>query len=219
MFTGIIEQIGTVAAVVETGNGRRITVRAQGLAETSAPGDSIAVDGACLTVAELNSPEFTADVSPETLRVTTLGDLRAGDPVNIEQALRGDARLGGHFVLGHIDTVGTVTRITARGEFTDMEFSVPEEFRRYLVPKGSIAVDGVSLTIAGPDGSGFSAALIPVTLAETTLGWKRVGDRVNIETDILGKYVWNYLHGAAESKSAGASPLTVDKLRAAGFME
>ena len=100
-----------------------------------------------------------------------------------------------------------------------MAFSVPEEFRRCLVPKGSIAVDGVSLTIAAPDDSGFSAALIPVTLAGTTLGRKRVDDRVNIETDILGKYVWNYLHGAAESSSPGGSPLTVDKLRAAGFME
>ena len=219
MFTGIIEQIGTVAAVVQTGTGRKITVRAQGLAEASAPGDSIAVDGACLTVADLNGPEFTADVSPETLRVTTLGEFRAGTRVNLERALGSDARLGGHFVLGHIDTVGTMTRINARGEFTEMEFSVHEEFSRYLVSKGSIAVDGVSLTIAAPNDSGFSAALVPVTLAETTLGRKRVGDRVNIETDILGKYVWNYLHGATESKWAGGNPLTVDKLRAAGFME
>jgi len=219
MFTGIIEQIGTVAAVVETGNGRRITVRAPGLAETTDPGDSITVDGACLTVAELNGPEFTADVSPETLRVTTLGDLRSGDPVNLERALSSDARLGGHFVLGHVDTVGTITRITARGGFTEMAFSMPEEFRRYLVLKGSVAVDGVSLTIAALLEPGFSVALIPVTLAETTLGGKRIGGKVNIETDILGKYVWNYLHGDAAWSSSGESRLTVDKLRAAGFME
>ncbi len=220
MFTGIIERVGTVVAVAEIGDGRRITIRAEGIAADSAPGDSIAVDGACLTVAEQRGPEFTADVSPETLRVTTLGGLKPGDRVNLERALRSDSRLGGHFVLGHVDTVGTVARITARAEFTDMAIDVPEEFRRYLVLKGSVAADGVSLTVAEKLPTGFSVALVPVTLAETTLGRKRAGDRVNIETDILGKYVWTYLHGAEQTASAVEhGSLTMDKLRATGFIE
>jgi len=218
MFTGIIEQTGAVAAVVETGSGRRVTIRAGTLVGELAPGDSIAVDGVCLTVTARAGPEFTADVSHETVRVTTLGGLRADDLVNLERALRGDGRFGGHFVLGHVDTVGTVAGLTRRGEFTDLVVSVPAEFRRYLVPKGSVAVDGVSLTVAETLDSGFSVALIPVTLEGTTLGRKRVGDRVNLEPDIIGKYVWNYLHGPASSSAEGSS-LTVEKLRACGFVE
>jgi len=218
VFTGIIETVGTVTAVTEIGTGRRLTVRAEGFAEKTVPGESIAVAGACLTVAGGQETEFTADVSPETLRVTTLGELAEGDSVNLERALRADGRLGGHFVLGHIDTVGTLKRIIGRGEFTEILVDLPEEFRRFVVPKGSIAVDGVSLTIAEKFESGFSVALIPVTLAETTFGRKRVGDRVNLETDIIGKYVWNYIQ-AGNMPNPRDSALTMDTLRAAGFMD
>ncbi len=217
MFTGIIEHVGSVVSAARTAAGRKIIVRAGPIAEDSNLGDSIAVNGACLTVSALNGVEFTADMSHETLRATTLGGLDAGDAVNLERALAGGGRFGGHIVLGHVDTVGTVARITPRGEFTDFMVNVPAGFRRYLVPKGSITVNGVSLTVADRRDDGFSVALIPVTLAETTLGKARPGDRVNLEADIIGKYVWHYLH--ENEPSATASSLTLDTLRAAGFMD
>jgi riboflavin synthase len=216
MFTGIIEYVGSVVSVAKSAAGERITVRAGRIAEESALGDSIAVNGACLTVSTLDGDKFTVDVSPETMRVTTLGDLGAGNQVNLERAMSGSGRFGGHIVLGHVDVVGTVSRITPRGEFTDFVVNVPAEFRRYLVPKGSVTVNGVSLTVADRFDDGFSIALIPVTLAETTLGAARPGDRVNLEADILGKYVWHYLHEGEQSETV--SSLTMDKLNAAGFI-
>ncbi len=215
MFTGIIECIGSVVSVTSYGTGRQITVEAGRIASESVTGDSISVNGACLTVSSLDGNRFTADVSHETLRVTTLGTLSPGDKVNIERALASDGRFGGHIVLGHVDTVGTIERITTRGEFTDLAVGVPPEFSRYLVPKGSVAVDGVSLTIADRRDDGFSVALIPVTLSETTLGSVRPGNRVNLESDILGKYVWHYLHG--RDQTGPTSTLTIEKLRSAGF--
>ncbi len=158
-------------------------------------GESIAVDGACLTAVFPDPARLTLDVSPETLRRTTLGDRRPGDMVNLERALRLSDRLGGHLVSGHIDDVGRLARKHQQGTFVELHFAVTPSLSRYIVEKGSIAVDGVSLTIATRSNSEFSVALIPTTLANTTLAGRRIGDRVNLETDILGKYVEQLMAG------------------------
>ena len=158
-------------------------------------GESIAVDGTCLTAVEPDGARLTLDISPETLRRTTLGERRSGDPVNLERALRLADRLGGHLVTGHIDDVGRVARIQEQGPFVELHFTVPANLARYLVEKGSVAVDGISLTVVSCSAKGFSVALIPATLKQTTLARRRPGDRVNIETDLLGKYVEKLLAG------------------------
>lgn len=158
-------------------------------------GESIAVDGICLTAVEPDGARLVLDVSPETLRRTTLGERRAGDPVNLERALRLSDRLGGHLVTGHVDGVCRVARIQEQGPFVELHFSAPPALLRYVVEKGSVAVDGISLTVASCRADGFSVALIPATLKQTTLARRRPGDKVNIETDLLGKYVEKLLAG------------------------
>jgi riboflavin synthase alpha subunit len=156
-------------------------------------GDSVALDGCCLTVTHVEGERLSFQAVPETLRLTSLGARRAGDQLNVERALRADARLGGHVVQGHVDGTGTVRSVEHAGEDVRMRIDCGAEIARLLVPKGSVAVDGVSLTVVAPDASGFSVALIPHTLAATTLGRRRAGDTVNLETDVLGKYVVSYL--------------------------
>jgi len=197
VFTGIIEAMGEVAGVERQPEGARLRVRAGPLLDGARIGESIAVNGVCLTIAALGGQEFTADLAAETLRRTTLGTLQPGDAVNLERPVRPEQRLGGHIVQGHVDGAGTIRVVRPEGEGIWMEIEPPPALLPYIAEKGSIAVDGVSLTVAGlPGGERFSVALVPHTLAVTTLGRRRTGDRVNIEVDILAKYVERLLEGA-----------------------
>lgn len=189
MFTGLVEALAPVCEVREAPPGRDVWVRAPELVETLKVGDSIAVNGCCLTVVELAQDAFCLQVGPETLRRTTLGSLRVGSMVNLERALRAGEPLGGHFVTGHIDGVGKLESRQDAGEWATCWYSLPVALGRYLASKGSIAVDGVSLTLVDVDEGRFSVALIPHTLACTTLGRLAPGAEVNIEVDLLAKYV------------------------------
>lgn len=193
MFTGIVEGIGKVKSVEKSGVSGKISVTAGMELASLRIGDSVAVNGACLTVIELSGDGFTADVSEESFRLTTLGELRAGDPVNLELSLTPTKPMGGHMVTGHVDGVGRLVKRGRSGACEVLSFSAPKELMRQTVKKGSIAVDGISLTVTDVSESGFSVAVIPHTLKSTTLGSKRDGDQVNIETDIIGKYVEKFL--------------------------
>jgi riboflavin synthase len=188
MFTGLIEAVGDVEAVGAAGQGFRIRIRTT-LARELAPGDSLAVNGVCLTVVEPDDRGVHADVSPETVRVTTLGSLRAGARVNLERPLRADARVGGHFVQGHVDATGRITTLERQGDAYWFGVTYPPERSALLVPKGSIAVDGISLTIARLDAREVYVQIIPFTWDHTNLRAASVGDSVNLEFDVLGKYV------------------------------
>lgn len=195
MFTGIVEEQGTVVELTElAGQAARITVRGPIVTADAAVGDSIAVSGVCLTVAELGAGAFTADVMGETLALTTIGELGAGTAVNLERAVRADGRLGGHIVSGHVDGVGTILERRSAQHWEAVRIGVPEVLARQLAMKGSVCADGVSLTItevspAADPSPWFEVSLIPTTLSATTLGRRAVGDQVNIETDVLAKYV------------------------------
>ena len=193
MFTGLVETLGTVARQSPDGTGgRHLTIAAPFTAELTL-GESVAVNGACLTVIEQTPDNFLVQAGPETLRRTNIGDLHDGDRVNLERSLRVGDRLGGHIVQGHVDGVGTIASREPQGEWETIWFSVPPELASQMVTKGSVAVDGVSLTLVDVLIDRFSVALIPHTLTITTLGFKQVGDAVNIETDLVGKYVMKYL--------------------------
>jgi riboflavin synthase len=200
MFTGIVEELGQVADIEVHEGHARLHIRCSHVLDGAVVGDSVSVDGTCLTVTTLPGEGFTADLMAETLRATALGDLEVGRPVNLERAMRADARLGGHMVQGHVDGVGT---ITAREELPGTVFvtiDAPASLARYLVPKGSICVSGVSLTVVDRTDDGrFSIGLIPHTLDVTTLGVLGVGDRVNLEVDVIAKYVEQLLAGGAPS--------------------
>jgi riboflavin synthase len=189
MFTGLVEEVGTIAAISPIGTGARVAIRARVVREGLAIGDSIAVNGACLTAIELHPDGFVIDAVAETLRRTTLGDAQPGDRVNLERALALGGRLGGHLVQGHIDGTGAVASAIRDGEAVKLRVEAPKALMRYIVEKGSIAVDGVSLTVAARDATGLTIALIPHTVAVTTLGPERVGGRVNLEVDLVAKYV------------------------------
>ena len=199
MFTGIVEGIGTVTAVQRTGDVPQLTIAPPAALTDMAVGDSICVNGACLTVNALAHGEFQADVSPETLGRTTVGSLRPGDEVNLERALRMSDRLGGHLVTGHVDATGPVVEVSTGAGSLTMTIAVSRELVPYLVEKGSVAVDGVSLTVSGMRGDEFQVAVIPHTAKNTTLGKKRAGDHVNIEVDIIGKYVKRFLEKGVDS--------------------
>jgi riboflavin synthase len=185
MFTGIVEELGTVVRLVDLGGSARLTVAAPLVTGDAVHGDSIAVNGVCLTVVEVDADAFTADVMPETLARTSLRGLRPGERVNLERAATPTTRLGGHLVQGHVDGVGMITAASPDG----MRFLLPDALARYVVVKGSIAVDGVSLTVVAVEGDSFTVGLIPTTLKLTTLGHKGVGDPVNLEVDMIAKYV------------------------------
>ncbi len=189
MFTGIIEEVGRVRAISPRGSALVLRIEAATVREGIKPADSIAVNGTCLTVVEVDEDALGFDVIPETLSKTALGALRPGDAVNLERAMRVGDRLGGHFVQGHVDGVGIVTEVETEGEWYMLSFSAPDTVKRYLIPHGSITVNGVSLTVARMRDDGFTVGLIPHTLENTDLGAKKVGDPVNLEADMLGKYV------------------------------
>ncbi len=217
MFTGIIEEIGRMRVVKSSEKSARMTLEARTVLEDVTLGDSIAVNGVCLTVVAHDGVSFTADISPESLRATTLGELRRGDPVNLERALRAGGRFGGHMVSGHVDGVGRMTGMTQEGNATVIAFSAPREILELSVPKGSIAVDGISLTINELDASSFSVSIIPHTGEWTTLLRKRVGDRVNLESDMIGKYVYRFLSRRKREDGGGETPLSMDFLSEHGF--
>ncbi len=189
MFTGIIEGLGTITAVRPSNQGSQLRIEADFFMDQTKIGDSIAVDGACLTAVRVSGKQFDVDVSPETLKATTLGGTRIGTRVNLERALRLSDRLDGHLVSGHIDGIGTLTHRKTTGNAIFIGFSVSAALARYMIKKGSIAVDGVSLTINRCDAHGFEVCIIPHTAQMTTVGQKKAGQHVNIETDIIGKYV------------------------------
>jgi len=193
MFTGLIEEVGLVRRVGADGGARKLAIEGKETLLGLTVGQSIAIDGTCMTVTLVADDRFEVDVSAETLSRTTLGRLRADDRVNLERPCRPTDRLGGHIVTGHIDAVGTIAVVEQRGETWWIAVSYPERLRPLLVPKGSIAVDGISLTIADLADAAFGVAVIPHTYRNTTLGRKQVGNHVNLEADLLGKYVVRYL--------------------------
>ena len=188
MFTGLIEAVGHVDRAVQTGTGLRLSVRSALAAELTS-GESVSVNGVCLTVAELSPETFVADIGPETARVTTLGGLQPGQPVNLERALRADGRFGGHFVQGHVDGVGAVRALRDEGDAHWLKVGFSATLAPFLVAKGSVAVEGVSLTVAALDGDHFDVMIIPFTWAHTSLASLQVGSSVNLECDLVGKYV------------------------------
>jgi len=215
MFTGIVEKVARVTRMAGRGKGATLVIE-NPWPTSPETGESISVSGTCLTVVSANEREISFDVSAETLQKTILGSIRPGGKVNLEKALRVGDDISGHFVAGHVDGVGEVIALRRQDAFAELVVRVPEDLAIYLVPKGSVAVDGVSLTIAGLEGASLSIAVIPETLARTTLGDLSAGAKVNIETDMLGKYVVKYLSqmGSADRKSSG---LTIKRLEELGF--
>jgi riboflavin synthase len=201
VFTGIVEELGEVVALDPAGDSARLIVRGPGVTADAARGDSIAVSGVCLTVTDLTGGAFTADVIGETLKHSTLGSLAPGQAVNLERAVRADGRLGGHIVQGHVDGTATIVSRQPGADWEVVRISVPPELARYVVYKGSVAVDGISLTVSGLSDAAdtgepwFEVSLIPETLQRTTLGFKQPGGAVNIEVDLIAKYVERLLAG------------------------
>ncbi len=211
MFTGIIEEMGNVKALRREAGAARLTISASTVLGSTALGDSICVNGVCLTVVDIGKSEFSADVANETLKVTNLGELQVGQKVNLERALQLSARIGGHLVTGHVDAVGWIREKRQESNSWRVFIEAPETALRYIIKKGSVAADGISLTVADVDITGFSIAMIPHTAKLTTLGFKSAGDSVNLETDIIGKYVERLLSGRVEGD------LNLEFLRGHGF--
>lgn len=215
MFTGIIEELGVVTNIKLLPDSAELCIQAEKVLEETKLGDSIAVNGVCLTVIRLGLREFTVDVMAETLAKTSLAQLKPGSKVNLERALQLSSRLGGHLVSGHVDSVGTISRITSQGIAYVYEIGIPPSLSLFVLPKGSIAIDGISLTVVQVSNDSFSVSLIPHTFSHTTLGLKKVGDKVNLETDMIGKYVASFL---GNSKRQAEDKLTIDFLAQHGFI-
>jgi len=212
MFTGLIQTVCTVKSVSKTGDAMNLSIDLGSLAKEAKIGDSIAISGVCLTVSKLSGSIATFDISSETLEKSTLGKLKAGDKVNVEFSMKPSDRFGGHFVLGHVDGIATIKSIDKHNQFADIKFNTSQELLSQMVIKGSVAVDGISLTIAAMDSEGFTVAIIPETLKRTTLGYAKSGDAVNIETDIIVKTVRKQLDEILPKQG-----LTVEKLKQMGF--
>jgi len=217
MFTGIIEEIGKVRGVVHGSKSIKLSIQCGKIMEGVKLGDSIAVDGICLTVVNKKSDEFTADVMPETMRKTGLGNLKVGDGVNLERALRLCDRFGGHIVSGHIDGTGVVVDKTQEDNAIWITIETNKDVLKYIVMKGSVALDGTSLTISYIDEKCFKVSLIPLTAGVTTLGSKQVGSNINIECDVLGKYVEKLIFNNSSIENSKEDVLTMDFLRQNGF--
>ncbi|MDT5120608.1 MAG: riboflavin synthase [Acidobacteriota bacterium] len=217
MFTGIIEELGRVRELEKRGEGARLVIEARTVMEGTQEGDSIAVNGVCLTAIDVRAGSFAADGSSETLQRSTLGTLRAGSVVNLERAVTPATRLGGHIVQGHVDARGKFLSATEHGGSWTVHIAYPPDIARYLVFKGSIAVEGISLTVAGLNDEYFEIAVIPKTWAVTNLSRLRPSDEVNLEADIIAKYVERILTVARDVKGPGRSGLTVEKLADLGY--
>jgi riboflavin synthase len=217
MFTGIIEGLGSISAVRSAGQGRRLSIQSDFDLSASKIGDSLSVNGACLTAVRLAPRSFDADASPETLLKTTFGRARVGDRVNLERAMRLSDRIDGHLVSGHIDGTGVIESRATVGNVIVVTFGVPAALTRYLIVKGSVAVDGVSLTINAVESTRFAVSIIPYTAALTTIGLKNTGEPVNIETDMIGKYVERFLT-AGRDPAAPSPGVTLEMLAKAGYI-
>ena len=215
MFTGIIEHLGTVDSLKLHEEGGRLTIHAPSVTPHLAVANSIAVNGCCLTVVALQNERFSADLSAETIRKTSMGKWKAGLRVNLEQPMTAGKEFGGHFVLGHVDTIGRVARLEPEGENWWYGVEVPESFARSIVPQGSIAIDGISLTVARWNGRVAEIAIIPFTYEHTNVRGKKIGDAVNLEGDVLGKYVEQYLEARRAAKPAAS--FSLEQLVAQGF--
>ena len=215
MFTGIIEHLGTIDALQLTGSSGRIVVDAPALSGKLSVSSSIAVNGCCLTIVTLDGSKFSADLSLETLQKTSFRSLKAGASINLEQPLIAGKEFGGHFVLGHVDAVGRVTELTPQGDGWRYAVEIPAEIARYIVPKGSITIDGTSLTIASWHDRLAEIAVIPFTFEHTNIRHRKPGDLVNLEADILGKYIERYL--TAREAGKPASSLSIENLVEQGF--
>lgn len=219
MFTGIIEGLGSVVGIRPSGLGRRLTIDADFNLDDTKIGDSLSVSGACLTAVTVDVRRFQADVSPETLKRTTFQQAKVGDRVNIERALMLAGRLDGHLVSGHVDGIGTIKNRKAVGNTTVITIEVPPSLSPYIIEKGSVAVDGISLTVNHCAQTRFDVSIIPHTGTVTTIGHKPVGEQVNIETDMIGKYVERFLsHYQNSTKQAGGSSIGMDLLAKTGFL-
>ena len=204
MFTGIIEGLGTVAGIRSAGQGKRLTIKADFSLDQTKIGDSISVSGACLTAVKIEGQRFEVDVSPETLQKTTFGQAKVGDRLNIERALRLSDRIDGHLVSGHIDGTGMIKQRESLSNAVIITIAVDASLTRYMISKGSVAIDGISLTINTCEPDNFTVSIIPHTAKLTTIGFKNKGDRVNIETDMIGKYVERFM-GDMTDRSMGNS--------------
>lgn len=215
MFTGIIEELGEIAAFEKRGDGALLKINARTVVGDAGEGDSIAVNGVCLTAIDITPDSFSADVSNETLKRSTLGNLRVGAPVNLERAATVSTRLGGHIVQGHVDATGEFTGATQSGDFWTVRISFPREIAQYLIYKGSVAVEGISLTVANLYEDSFEIAVIPKTWNQTNLHALKTGDAVNLEADVIAKYVERImLYGQNKPEES----VTMEKLQKLGFV-
>lgn len=219
MFTGIIEGLGSIAGIRPSGGGARITVAADFALEGTKVGDSLAVNGACLTAVRLDGRRFQADISPETFAKTTLGDAGVGHRVNLERALMLSGRIDGHLVSGHVDGTGVIREKRTADNALWVAIEIPASLSRYIIRKGSVAVDGISLTVNRCGTGTFEVAVIPHTARITTLGDRKPGDRVNIETDLIGKYVERFLVRDEDSRKSTPSAIDMDFLARSGFLD
>ena len=217
LFTGIIEEIGVVKSIVSGANSCELTVSANLVLDGTKTGDSIAVNGVCLTVTKMTSDSFTADVMPETLRRSALGSLKSGSTVNLERAMAADGRFGGHIVSGHIDGTGKIISMKREKNAVWVKIEADSSILRLIVEKGSIAIDGISLTVAEVSGSSFSVSVIPHTAEKTTLLSKKIGDIVDLENDIIGKYVQRLIE-PVDDNNKKESVITEEFLSKYGFM-
>ncbi|CUH94225.1 hypothetical protein P22_0291 [Propionispora sp. 2/2-37] len=219
MFTGLVEELGTIKAIVKGQRSVRLTVGAKTVLEDVKIGDSIAVNGTCLTVVALQPDCFTADVMPETVSRTVLAGLKIGHHVNLERTLRLDSRLGGHIVSGHIDGVGSIVAKEINDIAVIIRIQAGTEIMKYIIKKGSIAIDGISLTVVDCGRDWFTVSLIPHTASMTTLGYKKINDQVNLEVDMIGKYVEKLLglSGSTHEKNVASGGLSIDSLINNGF--
>lgn len=218
MFTGIVEEVGTIKEIKKGSKSAILTIKGDVVTKDSKLGDSIAVNGVCLTVTSLSGNIFTADVMAETMRRTSLGDLSAGSKVNLERAMAANGRFGGHIVSGHIDGTGTIQNFLREDNAVWVTIGAELKILKYIIEKGSIAIDGISLTVAYVDESCFKVSIIPHTASETTLLTKKVGDVVNLENDVVGKYVEKLLGYKDEKESKHSSGISEDFLIKNGFM-
>jgi riboflavin synthase len=218
MFTGIVEEIGTLSRIDRGHSFCQLAVSARKILDDCKEGDSIAINGACLTVTQRQSDGFNADVMAETMRRTNLGNLKVGDKVNLERSLRPGDRLGGHIVAGHVDEVGTITQLRQQDVATAMNIGVSESLMKYIAVKGSVCIEGVSLTVTDVSVSNFQVWLIPFTKENTILGLKRVGKGVNIEVDMLARYVERLMSYREGSSAPSSSSIDQEFLKTHGFL-